>query len=260
MWAAGATYERYVGRWSRRVAADFLPWLQVAPGRRWLDVGSGTGILTRTILEGAEPSEVVGIDPSDGFLGHARAQTQDARARFELADARALPFDAATFDVVVSGLALNFVPDPAQAMAEMKRVVRPGGLVALYVWDYAGEMQMMRYCWDAAAALDPAARELDEGRRSPMCEPNALIALFVAAGLTRVAVREIVIPTVFRDFDDFWGPFLGGTGPAPAYIASLTPQHRDTLRERLRSTLPSNPDGSIPLKARAWAIRGARAG
>jgi hypothetical protein len=138
----------------------------------------------------------------------------------------------------------------------MRRVVRPGGTVALYVWDYAGEMQLMRYFWEAAVALDPAARELAEATRFPLCRPEPLATLFRDAGLEAVATRPIDLPTVFRDFEDYWSPFLGGQGPAPGYAMSLTDDRRAALRERLRSTLPAEPDGRIPLIARVWAARG----
>jgi SAM-dependent methyltransferase len=170
-----------------------------------------------------------------------------------------LPLPDATFDRVVSGLVLNFVPDQPRAVAEMARVVRPGGEVALYVWDYAGGMQLMRRFWDAAAALDPRAAELDEGRRFPTCRPEPLRQLFETDGrLHGVATRSIEVPTIFRDFDDYWTPFLGGQGPAPGYCVALPEGARSALRDRLRASLPRQPDGSIHLVARAWAIRGRR--
>jgi SAM-dependent methyltransferase len=256
IWASGSPYEAYVGRWSRPVAREFLAWLGVPDGRRWLDVGCGTGALAETILRDASPGEVVGCDPSEGFVAHARERIVDERASFQIADARSLPFRDADFDAVVSGLVLNFVPDPPRGLAEMARVARPGGVVAVYLWDYAGQMQLMRYFWDAAIALDPAARDLDEGRRFPICHPEPLERLFRDAGLADVSVRPIDVPTPLRDFDDYWLPFLGAQGPAPSYAASLDEEQRTRLRERIRSALPIAPDGSIPLIARAWAARG----
>jgi SAM-dependent methyltransferase len=258
VWASGAAYEPYVGRWSRLVAREFLNWLDVPPGRRWLDVGCGTGALTATILGNAAPGEVRGVDPSPAFLDYAQEQIRDPRASFVLGDAQALPEEAGSYDVVVAGLVLNFVPDPALAVAEMRRVVRPGGTVAGYVWDYAGKMQMTRHFWDAAVALDPAALELDQGRRFPICNPDALSQLFRDAGLVAVEVRAIDVPTTFRDFDDYWTPFLGGQGPAPGYTMSLSEERRAALREYIRSRLPFAPDGSIPLMSRAWGVRGAK--
>jgi len=256
IWSSGSPYEAYVGRWSRPVARELLAWLAVPHGCRWLDVGCGTGAVTETVLAVAEPSEVVGIDASAGFVDHARAQLTDPRASFEVADAQELPFADGDFDAVVSGLVLNFIPSPPRAVAEMARVVRPGGTLGLYLWDYADGMALIRRFWDAAIALDPAASELDEGRRFPICRPGPLERLLQEAGLRDVAVRAIDVPTVFRDFDDYWSPFLGAQGPAPAYVTSLAEDRRDALRERLRADLPTSADGSIALTARAWAVRG----
>jgi SAM-dependent methyltransferase len=257
VWAAGDPYERYAGRWSRAIAAEFLTRLGVPAGARWLDLGCGTGALTGAILDRCAPAAVLGVDPSEGFLAHARRQVPDPRAEFRTGDARALPVPDGSFDAVVGGLVLNFVPDPPGAVAEMHRAARPGGTVAAYVWDYAEGMGMMRRFWDAAAALDPAARELDEGRRFPLCRPAPLRALFEASGLRAVAVEPIEVPTVFRGFDDLWTPFLGGQGPAPGYCLSLDEGRRAALRERLRASLPAvGPDGTIRLAARAWAAQG----
>jgi SAM-dependent methyltransferase len=257
-WDIGDAYEPYVGRWSRPVAREFLGWLAVPPGRRWLDVGCGTGALAETVLALAAPSEVVGIDPSPAYVAFARDRVSDARVRFDVGDARALQEAPATFDAVVSGLVLNFVPEPVQAVSEMARVARPGGVVAAYVWDYAEGMQMMRHFWDAAGELDPGARGLDEGRRFPLCNPQPLTDLFRRAGLADVEVRAIDVPTVFRDFDDYWSPFLGGQAPAPGYAMSLSQERRAALRERIRAGLPSNAEGEHHLTARAWAVRGIR--
>ena len=255
-WQSGNAYEPYVGRWSRPVTRAFLGWLAVPSGGRWLDVGCGTGALTETILSVAAPGEVVGIDPSPAFVAFARDRVGDPLARFDVGDARALRADPATFDAVVSGLVLNFVPEPGEAVAEMARVTRPGGTVAAYVWDYAEGMQMMRHFWDAAAELDPGSRELDEGRRFTLCRPEPLADLFRSTGLHNVEVRAIDVPTVFRDFDDYWSPFLGGRAPAPAYTMSLSEKQRAELRERIRANLPTNAEGEHHLTARAWAVRG----
>ncbi len=256
VWAIGQAYESYVGRWSRPVAAELLAWLAVAPGAAWLDVGCGTGALGESILAYSAPSRVLGLDASTGFIEHARANVRDARATFTVGDAQRLELADGSFDAVVSALMLNFLPRPELAAAEMVRVVRPGGLVAAYVWDYAGNMELMRRFWDAAVALDPAAAGLDEGRRFPVCQPQRLASLLDDAGLNEVATRAIDVPTRFVDFDDYWTPFLGGQGPAPTYVASLDAPSQAALRERLRATLPAAPDGSIALVARAWAVRG----
>lgn len=254
----GELYEPYIGRWSRAVARVFLDWLAPDTGLRWLDVGAGTGALSRTILDQCAPAAVVGVDPSLDFVAYARARTSDPRVTFEVGDARTLRVPDADFDVVVSGLLLNFVPDRRRVLGEMRRAVRPGGTVAAYVWDYEGQMEMMRRFWDAAVALDPTAAELDEKRRFPAARPGPLAALFTRTGLSHVDTRAIDVPTVFRDFDDYWTPFLGGQGSAPAYCLSLPEDHRAALRERLRRTLPIRADGTIHLSARAWAARGRR--
>ncbi len=258
VWASGAQYEPYVGRWSRVVAREFLKWLAVPPDKFWLDVGCGTGALTQTILATASPREVKGIDPSQGYVDYARQQTNDPRASFKVGDALSLPFDASSFDAAVSGLVLNFVPDAVKAIAQQARVTRGIGVIAAYVWDYAGEMQLMRHFWNAACELDPAACELDEGVRYKICKPEPLTKIFRDAGLNRVETRAIDAPTVFRDFEDYWSPFLGGQGPAPSYAMSLSEERRAALRERIRVRLPIRPDGSIHLIARAWACRATR--
>jgi SAM-dependent methyltransferase len=255
VWASGDRYEPYVGRWSRLVARDFVDWIAAPKGLRWLDVGCGTGALAQTVLDRAAPAEVLGVDLSDGFLANARRYVTDPRARFEIGDAQALPAGDGAFDAAVSGLVLNFVSDQAMAAREMRRAVKPGGIVAAYLWDYAGEMQMMRRFWDAAVALDPDARAKDEGVRFPLCRPEPLKALFAGAGLRDATVKAIDVPTVFKDFDDFWTPFLSGQAPAPGYCMSLSEERRAALRERLRATLPVRADGSIALIARAFAIR-----
>ena len=256
VFAVGAAYEPYVGRWSRRVAPKFLAWLNIPAQSTWLDVGCGTGALSQTILEYASPQAVKGIDRSEGFVQYAREKVADPRVQFEVGDAQAIPDGNATVDAAVSGLVLNFVPEPQRMVSEMARVTKPGGMVALYVWDYADKMQLMRYFWDAAAALDPAAQAFDEGKRFPLCQPEPLVALFKAAGLSEVEVISIDIPTDFVNFDDYWTPFLGGQGSAPGYNMSLNQEQRSALREHLRATLPMETDGSIHLIARAWAVRG----
>ena len=254
--ASGDAYEPFIGRWSRRVAREFVEWLALAANSRWLDVGCGSGALTQTILATASPREVLGVDPSEGFIAHARCYTQEPRAKFQVGDAQALPVANSDFDVAVAGLVLNFVPNPARAVAEMHRAVRVGGTIAAYVWDYADGMQLLRRFWDPAVALDPAAGELDEGRRFPLCRREALRSLLNDVGLEQIEVRAIDVPTVFTNFDDYWSPFLGGQGPAPGYCVSLSDDRRARLRNHLQATLPVASDGTIHLKARAFAVRG----
>ena len=259
IWAAGDLYEPYVGRWSRLVAKELLDWLNAHEHLTWLDLGCGTGALTETIIQTQAPKLVVGIDRSPEYVRYARARLARARACFQIADATSLAIASGTLDVAVSGLLLNFVPDSKRALAEMVRVVRPGSAVSVYVWDYGGKMELMRFFWDAAVALDSQAADLDEGRRFPICQAAPLCELFDRAGLGDIDVRAIDIPTVFRNFDDYWSPFLGGQGPAPGYAASLDEHRRAELHERIRAGLPIEKDGSIHLVARAWAVRGYKA-
>ena len=255
-WSSGQGYESFVGRLSRQVAPEFLAWLRVPPGARWLDVGSGTGALTEAVLTRCAPELVVGVEPSDGFREYAEQRVPDPRASFLAGDALALPVDDDGFDAVASALVINFVPDQPAALAEMRRAARPGGTIAGYVWDYAGGMPMLTTVWDAAVDLDPAAAALHEAARFPGNNPDALRALFTGAGLRGVEVEGIVVPVDFGSFDDYWSPFLAGTGPAPAYIATLDESRRAALRDAVRARLPVREDGSIRLTARAWAVRG----
>lgn len=254
-WDSGANYETYVGRWSALVAEQLLAWLAPPPGRTWLDVGCGTGALCRAILAQTQPVKVTGIDASPDYIAYARESVVDQRATFQVGDAQELPFVADTFDFAVSGLVLNFVPEPQRMAEELLRVVRSGGKVALYVWDYSAGMEFMRIFWDAATELNPAAAELDEGRRFPIAQPDALRGLFSATGAHALDLRAIDVPTLFESFHDFWEPFLTGQGPAPGYVRSLPGEERDQLRTALRERLPIAADGSIALTARAWAVR-----
>ena len=258
-WANGASYEYYVGRWSKLVAHQFLAWLDVRSCAKWLDVGCGTGVLSQTILDVASPQTVLGIDSSEGYIGFARKQLMDPRVSFRSADAQMLPVESTSYDAAVSGLVLNFVPKPNQMLSEMVRAVRIGGTVAAYVWDYADEMQLIRYFWNAAVTLDKTAVALDEGQRFPLCQPEPLKQLFrTSAQLKNIVIRAIDVPTIFGNFDDYCSPFLRGQGPAPSYTMSLSDEQRVHLREYLKRCLPFASDGSVHLMARAYAIRGMR--
>ena len=232
------------------VAPRFLAWAGVSAGGAILDVGCGSGALGQAALaHGA--ARVVGLDRSPAYAADAAAATGRS-ASVVAGDAARLPVARATFDAAVSGLVLNFLSDPVAAVRELARVVRPGGTVAAYVWDYAGRMELPRHFWDAATELAPAvAGPLDEGVRFPLCRPEALAVLFRAASLATVATAALDVPTVFRDFADYWSPFLGGQGPAPGYVLSLAPAARARPREHLRQRLPHAPDGSVALVARA---------
>jgi SAM-dependent methyltransferase len=219
-------------------------------------VGCGTGALSDAILGTQDPLWLRGVDPSPQFVAFAGERLRDARTVFEVGSADEIDAPDGTYDVIVCGLVLNFVPRPTAALREFARVLRRGGIAGVYVWDYAGEMQMLRYFWDAAAALDHRATELDEGRRFTFCTPDGLGQLFRRAGLQAVATCAINVPTRWADFEAFWQPFTGGTGAAPSYVASMPVARRDVLRERLRADVPAEDDGSINMSARAWAVKG----
>jgi SAM-dependent methyltransferase len=255
-WAAGGTYEHFMGRWSRLLAPRFVSWLCVRPSAHWLDVGCGTGALVDAIRAGAKPASVVGCDPSESFIDYARRHQADPRVSFVVAGIEQLPTRPGGFDSVTSLLALNFFPQPERAIEEMRRITAVNGLVSVCVWDYAGRMEYLRRFWDSAAAVDASATELDEGRRFPICRPQALESLLGEGGLDDVVCDSIEIPTRFSTFVDFWKPFLGGTGPAPSYVASLDPTRREALAARLERSLPRDPDGAISLVAKAWVARG----
>jgi SAM-dependent methyltransferase len=256
-WRHADAYERYMGRWSRQLAPPFLRWLAVRTGSRWLDVGCGTGALSAAILARCAPLAVTAVDPSEGFLRKAQQQIGD-RVCFECASADALPLPDGHVDVTVSALMLNFTADPQAALAEMVRVTVAGGTVAAYVWDYVGRMDMIQIYWDAARALDPGVKSQDVGAGVAICQPIALQSLFEGGGLRAVTTEAIDIPMDFASFDDFWQPYLGGQGPAPAHAMGLTPPARARLCELLRARLPQRSDGSIRLAARAWSVRGQR--
>jgi len=253
-WEAGDPYEYFMGRWSSLVSQLFLDWLAGSPGGSWLDVGCGTGALSEAVLDREAPARLTALDQSAGFVNSARQRLGD-HADCRVGNAMALDLPDSCFDYAISGLMLNFVPDPGQALREMKRVTVPGGTVAIYVWDYAGRMDFLRLFWDAAVELDADSSPLHEGTRFPESNSAGLMRWFDNAGFTGTGVQPLDIATQFRDFDDFWQPFLGGQGPAPTYVQSLEPSRRRQLRDRLRDVLPVGDDGSIALAARAWAAR-----
>lgn len=245
-----------MGRWSRQIAPRFLDWLGVPDGLDWLEVGCGSGALSAAIMAHCKPKSLISIDSSEGFVTKARANVPDERAVFQVGDTQALTLETASRDVIASALVLNFVPDKMKALTEMKRVARVGATVGFYVWDYpGGGVEFMRAFWNAATALDPDALELAEDRRFPYCTPDGLAALATGAGLASVDCTPIEVPTVFQDFEDLWRPFTLGAGPAPGYCVSLDPMARERLKVKLHDSLPRRDDGSIPLKARAWAIK-----
>ncbi|HLG02607.1 MAG TPA: methyltransferase domain-containing protein [Bacteroidia bacterium] len=254
-WSSGDPYEYFMGRWSRQMAPVFLDWLRLPGNLHWLDVGCGTGALSEAILIHNSPASIHAVDPSAKFLEKAEERLGN-QVIFKNGGASDLPLESQSCNVVVSGLALNFFPNIDRAFSEMKRVLKPGGTLAAYVWDYAGRMELLRIFWDAAVRLDPAATKVDEGIRFRICNIRNLQEIFLNAGLIDVKASNLDILTVFHDFDDYWNPFLGGQGPAPGYFAGLDPDIQEKLKTEIRERLPLEKDGSIHLMARAIGIRG----
>lgn len=247
-----------MGRWSRLVAREFLEWLGAGPDGHWLELGCGTGALTSTICALGAPASVVACDESASFVDHARSRLTDPRVSCVAAAADALPRRPDGFDAIVSGLVLNFIPDPQAAVVAMRDRARPGGIVAAYVWDYSGGVELLHHFWTEAVASDADAAALDEARRFAAWRESHLVSLFRSAGLEAIESTTLAVPTTFSTFEDYWMPFLGGAGPAPSYLATLGQAQRDALARRLSARLPRAADDSIRLQARALAVRAVR--
>lgn len=247
-----ADYEHFMGRWSRAAGAAFLDWLAPPANARWLDVGCGTGIFTGLVLDLCGPAAVFGIDPSESQVAHARRQPLAQRANFRVADAQALPFSDSAFDVVASALVMNFIPDPAQALSEMRRVTRPGGGVAAYVWDFETERSPS---WPIRAGMRqlgmtvPAIPGVDISGLSSMRE------LFAGAGLEDVVSLSIDVTVRFRDFDQFWRSQTTRYSPTTTAIEAMPSTERDTLKRVVQGLLAGKPARSVEYSARANATK-----
>jgi SAM-dependent methyltransferase len=252
-WKAGTSYDQFMGRWSRRMAPLFVAWLAPPQDADWLEIGCGTGALTTAIVNLCAPRSLLAIEPSESFLDQARAAIRDPRVRFVAGSAQTLPAADNSIDLVTSGLVFNFIPDQPAALAEMRRVLKSDGVLGFYVWDYpGGGMGFIEAFWQAARELDQEAAPLHEAWRFPFCTPDGLGALCRDAGFTGIAVEPLESETTFSSFADYWYPFTLGTGPAPSYCASLSPEKRTALENRLADRLGIGP---ITLPARAWAVR-----
>jgi len=250
------SYERFMGRWSRLLAPSMVRFAEVRDGDAVLDIGAGAGALSFAVRDATTHAVVTGVDPSADFMTYAAERSTDQRTRFEVGDSQALRFEKASFDRTLSMFVINFIPDRERALGEMMRVTRPGGVVAAAVWDYAGEMQMLRAFWDEATALDPAVASRDEAHM-PLCRKGELAALWKRQGLTNVQEEPLTAVLEFTSFNDYWAPFLLGQGPAGAYAASLPAERQQALEQRLRTRLlAAGADRKLDLPARAWAVKG----
>lgn len=255
-WTSGADYDQWMGRWSRLLAYQFLDWLSLPKGLHWIDICCGSGAITDAILERNFPAGVTGVDASSEQIAFAQQQHPGSKVNFQSGDAMDLPFADSSFDVAVCGLALNYIPKPLLGLQEFRRVTKPGGTIAAYLWDYEGGAQFLRAFWDAALAVDSEAAAFDQAKRFPVCTEHGLRRLFQEAQMNDTAVHPLEIVTRFTNFDDYWQPLLTGQGSAPNYLGTRDEKTKTAIREHLRAALPTGPAGTIELPARAWAIRG----
>ncbi|HWI09251.1 MAG TPA: class I SAM-dependent methyltransferase [Solirubrobacteraceae bacterium] len=250
---SAAAYDRHIGRYGPALARALIAATNVSAGQRALDVGCGPGALTAVLCELLGADRVNAIDPSEPFAEACARRLPGADVR--AGSAEALPFPDHSFDATLAQLVVNFMSDPRAGVGEMRRVTRPGGAVAAAVWDYAGEMTLLRRFWDAAVSLDPDARDRDEGRSMPYCTPEELEGLWRDAGLHEPRVSALVVDADYGGFDDLWQSLEHGSGPSTAYAQSLPHEHRARLRDELRRGLGVGDD-PFRLTGRAWAVVG----
>ena len=254
----GAAYERFLGRWSRLLAAPFAEFARTPVEGSALDVGCGTGSLALALAERRSHRRVAGVDIALPYVSFARSQSGGERVDFVVGDACRLPYPDHGFAAALAQLSLNFVPNAALALREMRRIVRPGGIVAAAVWDFRGGLVFQRLFWDTAAGLDAAAGAArDRLFSSPLALPDGLPILWRQAGLNEIERGSITIRMEYADFADYFKPLRGGQGPVGAYVESLSPEQRRLIEERVRlSYLSGAPDGPRSMTATAWAVRG----
>ena len=255
---AGDGYELLMGRWSRRLAEPFLDFAGFADGDEVLDVGCGTGSLTFAVSARADVKTIRGIDLSPAYIDYAKRRNSDSRVEFQVGDACALPFPDRSFDRVLSLLVLHFVPEAERAIAEMRRVARPGSTVAAAVWDIRGGLVANRIFFDTAAMLD--AKGVERRARNytrPMTRPGELAAAWRKAGFEDIRDGMLTIRMEFASFADYWAPYVGKDGPGAEYVSSLAPEQRDALRKAVeRAYLDGEADGVRSYAATAWAVKG----
>lgn len=251
-----SSYDKFMGRWSARLAPLFAEFAQVRDGDRVLDVGCGTGSLIQAVANLTCRSEIVGVDPTPGFIAYARQRFADPRITFDQGSAFELPYSGSFFDQSLSMLVLMLIPTPDKAASEMRRVTKPGGTVAACTWDGAGGMELVSIFWSEANRLDPAAEARSESPKHCNLK-GQLSELWKATGLKDVEEAAIDIRMDFNSFDDYWLPMLEGVGPTGVYVADLSDEGRDALREGIRKQLlGGRSDGPFVLRARSWVVRG----
>jgi len=249
-------YDDFMGRWSRQVATQFLDWLNARQGLDWLDVGCGVGMLAQSVVKDYAPSSVTGVDPLEKSIVAAKQHPSNRVIQFEIGDAQELPFKDTQFDVVVSGLMIKFVPNKTKAIEEMKRVTRPGGIVALYDWDIDSNMNTTRHFWEAVADVIPGRPEDQPSDRTPMTEIDSIAKSFDAAGVEEIQQDTISFTTRFRDLDDYWNPITRNSQNVGRFYKTLTAEQREAVHQRLKQTLPFADDGTISFESRALAVKG----
>jgi SAM-dependent methyltransferase len=251
---ADSAYDRHVGRYSPELAAALIAVTDIEREQRALDVGCGTGALAQALAERLGAGSVAAVDPSLDSVDTCARRVPGADVR--VARAEELPFETGEFDAALAQLVVPWMSDPLRGVAEMRRVVRPGGVVAACTWDFANGMRMLRAFWDAAVAVDrPRAVRAGALDRTRLCQPGELRELWARVGLTGMDAGELVVGADYLDFDDFWWPFTAGVGGSGSYCASLDAAGQEALREELERRLGS-PAGPFRLTARAWYVRG----
>ena len=248
----GSVYEHFMGRWSRAIGTIFLDWLAAPKGAQWLDIGCGTGVFTKLLLDTCSPATTAAVDPSAAQIGYARKRLDPQRVDVRVADAQTLPFSTSSFDMVASALVINFIPDRIRALAEMRRVCRLGGCVAGYLWDFAGERSAG---WPLTLGLRQIGVEPPRIPGANDSSMEALYRLFAQAGLEEISVRSIDVVETFAGFDDYWRSQTPAFTPYGKVVAALSEADRMKLAEAVRAILQVAPDGTVAYSARANAIK-----
>jgi ubiquinone/menaquinone biosynthesis C-methylase UbiE len=255
--APGLAYERFMGRWSRPIGRQFIDWLGVPPHQRWLEAGCGTGAFTQVILSTAQPRSILALDPSEQQIAYARACIRDDRVQIRIGNAMSIDAPDGAFDVAAAALVLNFISDQRKAVAEMVRVVRSGGTVAAYVWDFAGRRNVTQHLSDAIAAVSPdAERSARAAQQADTTRPEALATLFQSVGLVGVETKSLDITARFDDVDDYWTSNMTLMSSISAIGMAGGSLSTERVRAQLMQRLPTTADGKITFDARAWAVRG----